>query len=118
MANKVTKRDIINAMMANEGIKAHEDWMAYLSHEIELLDKKSASKKPTKVQEANVGIKADIVAILTAEGKSLADIASESGHGDFTPQKTSSLLKQLEAEGLAVRLEGKKALYAKVAVGD
>ena len=45
MANekKMTKREVINEMLADATISANELWAGYLRHEIELLDKKSSA---------------------------------------------------------------------------
>jgi len=45
----------------------NEEMVAFINHEIELLEKKSNSpKKPTKTQIENNAFKADIIAYLTA----------------------------------------------------
>ena len=74
MANKITKREVINAML-NEGfVQENANYKAYLENELALLDKKAANKKATKTQEENVSIKAEIKAVLTAEGATVTEI--------------------------------------------
>lgn len=94
MEKKITKREVINAMLAEEAIQANEVYVNYLNHEIELLDKKSANHKPTKNQETNVAIKADIVKVLedVEGGMSATDIAKAV---DISVQKATALLKQM-----------------------
>ena len=62
MANtkKMTKREMFEQIKANYNLNADE--IAFIDHELELLTKKnSAEKKPTAVQVANEGIKAEIL---------------------------------------------------------
>ena len=59
-AKKMTKREMFEMIKANHNLSADE--IAFIDHELELLAKKnSAEKKPTAVQVANEGIKADIL---------------------------------------------------------
>jgi hypothetical protein len=120
MANekKMTKREIINEMLADATINANDVWAGYLRHEIELLDKKSgAEKKPTAVQVANEGIKGAIVAAMesgvlytvTDIQKSVAECA------ELSNQRVSALLRQLVESGAVVRTEDKRKAYFSLA---
>lgn len=107
MANKTTKREVINMMMAEEVISANEVYMNYLKHELELLDKKkSGSSKPTKEQEANENIKKIILDTLATEDKeklgmtvTSLQFANSTLH-DLSNQKISALLRLLKDSGL------------------
>ena len=63
MANKVTKMDNYNALLALEEVKANPALVEFVKHEIELLEKKSANRsaKPTVRQDENAKIKDDLV---------------------------------------------------------
>jgi len=112
MEKKVTKREVINAMLNEEVVKANEVYVNFLNHEIELLDKKSANHKPTKNQEANVAIKNAIADVLAnAEGgMSATDIAKSV---DISVQKATALLKQMvEIDKTANKvIDKRKALF-------
>ena len=72
MANtkKMTKRDYFNALLGIAEVKANDELVKFIEHELELLAKKNSSeKKPTAVQVANEGIKAVIVETLAKNGK-------------------------------------------------
>lgn len=116
MEKKMTKREVINAMLANEVVSANEVWVNYLTNELALLDKKSANKKPTKVQEANEGVKDTIVDVLTENGGKMTVtqiIASGKFEPLTSPQKISALLKQLiEAEKVVKTVEKKTSYFA------
>lgn len=53
MTNKITKKDNFNAIIALASEMGRTDLVEFAMHEIELLDKKATSKKPTKNQVEN-----------------------------------------------------------------
>ena len=60
----MTKREMYNAIL--EVVADNEEMVAFVNHEIELLDKKRTSaRKPTKNQIENEAFKTDIVAYLS-----------------------------------------------------
>lgn len=116
MTNKMTKRDYFNAIKAIDEVAANADMVAFIDHEIELLDKKASSKKATKTQEENVGIKAEILSVLTSEGATVTDIQSKSEMlGGLSNQRVSALLRQLVESGEVVKTIDKKKSYFSVA---
>lgn len=98
MANKLTKRDVINMMLAEESISANETFVAFLKHELELLDKKAENKKATKNQEENVGYKQTILEVLAKIGRgTVTDIMkADESLSELSNQRVSALLKQLK----------------------
>lgn len=114
MANKITKRDVINAMLAVKEISANEMFKEYLTHELELLDNKKANKKATKTQKENVGVKAEILKALegVTEGITVTEVIARGNFAEGTSnQKISALLKQLKESGEVEKIEGKKSLF-------
>jgi hypothetical protein len=111
MEKKMTKREVINAMLANEVVSANEVWVGYLTNELALLDKKSANKKPSKTQVANEGIKDLIEDVLSASDKALT-VTEILASGVFepltSPQKISALLKQMVEAGKVIKTVEKK----------
>jgi DNA-binding transcriptional regulator GbsR (MarR family) len=76
--------------------------------------KKNASRKPTKVQEANEGVKANILAYMES-GKSYTTTDIQKGLGIESNQKASALLRQLKDCNLVDRAEIKgRAYFTKV----
>ena len=115
----MTKREMFNAAIAViEGREVEVDRVELiegLSHEIELLERKSNSpKKPTKTQIENDGFKAEIVAHLTEVDtpktiKELqAEIPSISG---LTNQRITHMLTDLRKDGKVARTYVKKVAY-------
>ena len=78
------------------------------------LEKKSANRKPTKVQEQNEELKTVIVSALTEEGKTVSEIISIVPElSGMNTQKVTPLMYQLEGEGKAKKIsDKKKSLWA------
>lgn len=109
MANKMTKKDIVNMMLADEAIKANQIYVDFLTHELELLNKKS-TKKPAKDSETNEAIKAKILDVLaTLEAGTVSEIQKQNADlSALSNQKVSSMLKTLVEDGLVVKIADKK----------
>ena len=119
MANekKMTKAQMFAQIKANHNLSADE--VAFIDHELELLAKKnSAEKKPTAVQVANEGIKADILNGMEIGKKyTITDLMKEiPACADLSNQRVSALVRQLVTDGAVERTEEKrKAYFSKVA---
>ena len=118
MANKMTKRMVIEGLM-NGTIAVDSDVAKnFFTHEIELLDKKSAKKsnKPSAKALENDGYRETILSILETadEPMSIAEIkASNADFAEFTPQKMSALLKPLCDKQIVVKtMEKRVARYS------
>ena len=108
MANKITKKEMFTMIKAQ--VKDNAEMVAFIDHEIELLDKKASNKKATKTQEANVGIKATILAVLEC-GKpmTVTEMQGASAElGELSNQKVSALVRQLVEAGKVVKTIDKK----------
>lgn len=108
MANKITKKEMFTMIKAQ--VKDNAEMVAFIDHEIELLDKKASNKKATKTQEANVGIKSTILAVL--EGGKFMTVTEMQGAsaelGELSNQKVSALVRQLVESGEVVKTIDKK----------
>jgi hypothetical protein len=113
MEKKITKVDRFNQLKAITEVAENADLVAFIDHEIELLQKKSASKKPTKTQEANEGIKTVILEVLNDEGMTASEVLSASTEFEgMSNQKISALLNQLVKDEKVVKfLDKKKSLF-------
>lgn len=107
MATKITKRDVLNKIIAV--CKDDEVIVAYAKHEIALLDaknekRKAAPKKPTKAQLEAEALKPEVYALLDDEPKSAKDIGDALG---VSFQKVTPILKALveanQAEAVTVK---------------
>lgn len=114
MANKMTKKDYY-ARLA-EVVKGAElldetELLGFISHEVELLNKKSSAKTQTKTQKANEDLKVEILKALVAIGKAVtvSELQSQSpAMAQYTNQKLSALLKQLIESGEVEKTADKK----------
>ena len=108
MANKITKKEMFTMIKAQ--VKDNVEMVAFIDHEIELLDKKASNKKATKTQEANVGIKSTILAVLEgAKPMTVTEMQGASAElGELSNQKVSALVRQLVEAGKVVKTIDKK----------
>lgn len=117
----MTQREFFTAIV-NGTINA--DIQAYAADAIVKLDKRNATRasKPTKSQQANVPLLAEIRNFLTGKKNVLA--AEVAAHLDVTPQKATGLLKLLVDGGEATAAEvkvpkqGKRKAYTLVGTED
>ena len=114
---KITKRDRFNALLSLSEVQANAELVAFIEHEIELLDKKNSSeKKPTAQQTANEGIKAAIVAGMTPNRLyTVSEIQKEIPEcAELSNQRISALLRQMIGKEI-VRTEDKRKAYFSLA---
>ena len=112
---KITKREVVEKMLADENIASNEVYVAYLKNELELLKKKSENKKATKNQTENAEIKEIIIEVLGRMGKGRAgeiqlavQATDKEKYATLTNQRTSAILKQMIDEGTVVKTVDKK----------
>ena len=112
---KITKREVVEMMLADSNIASNEVYVAYLKNELELLKKKSENKKATKNQTENVEIKEVIIEVLGRMGKGRAgeiqlavQATDKEKYATLTNQRTSAILKQMIDEGTVVKTVDKK----------
>ena len=113
MAKKMTIVEMYEAIMDKcEGILSKEE-LEFLASRKDLVAKKNATRKPTKAQEENEGIKAQILEYMSdGVSRTVTDIMK--GVGLESNQKTSALVRQLKEADLLVRTESKgKAWFTK-----
>ena len=115
---KITKRDRFNALLSLSEVQTNADLVAFIEHEIELLDKKnSGEKKPTAQQTANEVIKQGIINGME-KGRlyTVTELIKEIEEcADLTNQKVSSLLRQLISENKVVKTIDKRKSYFQIA---
>lgn len=97
----------------------NEEMVAFIDHEIELLERKSNSpKKPTKTQVENDGFKAEIVAYLTEVDapKTIKELQAEiPSIGGLTNQRITHMLTDLVKAETLTKEYVKKTPYYSVA---
>ena len=113
MEKKITKVDRFNQLMTITEVANNPDLVEFINHEIELLQKKSASKKPAKKSDEYLALKDLVASALTDEPQTISTIIkSTEGLQGLTTQKITPIIKDLITEGVAERVEEKgKALF-------
>ena len=116
---KITKRDNFNKLLTIREVAEDTQLVEFINHELELLDRKSASHSVAKTanQKANEEIKTKIVDALVQLGKStISELQAGSEEmAEYSNQKLSALLKQLVDSKQVVRTMEKKKAYFEVA---
>ena len=113
--NKMTKRDYFNQILNNYNLTVEE--VAFIKHELELLDRKNASngdKAPTATQVENERLKEILVDFLNSTGKAytVTDMIKNCEDlADLTNQKVSRLANDLVAENKLVKFSEKRKTY-------
>jgi RNA-binding protein YhbY len=115
MTNKMTKREILNAMLNDSNFIANENFVAYAKHELELLDNKKASKSITKTQARNEVLKVDILDLMEKDTcYTCTQIVKMLNSEDVqSTQKGTALLKGLADEGKVEIIRDKKSTFYK-----
>ena len=121
---KMTKREVLNLMLGDVAIKNNSVYVGYITHELELLDKK-VSKSRTNVEENNAINEIILDALakcenavtiseLQASSDALKNYVLENGNV-LSNQKLTYLLKGLVAENKVVKVEDKKKTFYSIA---
>ena len=114
---KITKREVINAMLQDEHIKTNATFVAYLEHELELLDKKAERKGKSEEEVKEIarlkGLIANTLVEIGNKGTVTEIQKANSELGDLSNQKVTSLLKAMKESGEVVRAtEGRKTVFS------
>ena len=119
---KVTKKERFAQLLAIAEVKKNEELVKFINHELELLEKKSGSKKQTETQKANEILMKDIVMALSTCEKAVT-VSELMKHDmfkdtDYSNQKLSAMLKKLVDNKEVVKtVEKKKSYFSLATVG-
>lgn len=115
MANKKTKREFFGEI--REIVKENTELVAFIDHELELLDKKTSAKS-TKVNTEQVELMDKIVNALNEIGRSvtISELQKENAEmAEYSNQKLSAMLKKLVDNKQVTKMIDKKRSYFMVA---
>lgn len=121
---KLTKRDYFSQL--REIVKDNADLVAFIDHEVELLNKKNASKSdaPSKTQIENKALQENILDVMCGldNAKTITELINDTEIGkltfgkenkEMTNQKLSRLVNDLAKENKVVRTVVKGVAYFK-----
>ena len=118
MEKKMTKRDYfaqIRSMVAD-----NDELVAFIDHEVELLNKKNSSKGISKTAQANMEVKANILKIMADKNWTVGQLTKEynSVYGtELSSNKISALVSKMRDDkgtGEVHRFEEKGVAYFKI----
>lgn len=111
MANKKTKKDLF--LEVREVVAGNEELVAFVDHELELLNKKTSTKS-TKTNEEQVALMEKIVNALNKIGRSvtITELQKENAEmAEYSNQKLSAMLKKLVDNKQVTKIVDKKKSY-------
>lgn len=124
MTKKMTKKEMfaeVIAVVNGAEVENKEEMLAFLNHEVELLNKKSGKSGETKTQKENKVLMGQLVEALSEMEKpvTISEFQAQSTHevATLSNQKLSSLLKKLVEEEnprVVKTVEKKKSYFAVV----
>ena len=117
MANKMTKREMFGMIKEVAEVKANAEMVAFIDHEIELLNKKSSKSGQTKTQKENEKIIEQVFDALATVDKAvtITELQSEVVEmAEYSNQKLSAMLKKLVDSGRVLKTIDKKKSYFSV----
>ena len=121
MEKKMTKKEyfaVLAEVVANSDMENKNGALAFIAHEVELLEKKSAKSGQTKTQKENVEVMEKIKSALGEVGKAVTITelqAASAEMAEYSNQKLSALLKKLVESGEVVKTTEKKKSYFSLA---
>lgn len=122
---KITKKDRFTALLNIEAVKNDADMVAFIEHEIELLDKKnSAERKPSEKQVAKTAHDAELRSAIVNEmemntlysaGDLIKTLPTLSAEPDLSVAKISYLMRDLLNDNSVVKVVEKRHTFYKLA---
>lgn len=115
MSNKITKKEMFTKMLAIADVQVNEEMVAFINHEIELLERKNSAKKATPQQVENEKVKEKILEILDEPmtATQIMNAVQPFFETVFTNQRISALLRQLGDKGTkqVKKYQEKRVMY-------
>lgn len=111
---KLTKKDLFGQARELAVANGREDLVAFIDHEIELLNKKASASGESKTQKENLVIMDRLYNELAniGEAVTISDFQKRSEYaGTFSNQKISALFKKMIEAGKVVKTTEKKKSY-------
>mgnify|MGYP000602261292 CR=1 FL=1 len=117
MEKKMTKKEyfaVLAEVVANSDMENKEGALAFIAHEVELLEKSGQTKTQKENAEILVKIKAELAEV--GKAVTITELQAASAEmAQYSNQKLSALLKKLVESGEIVKTTEKKKSYFAVA---
>lgn len=123
MEKKITKREMfeqIKAVVLTAEVENVEQLVAFIEHEVELLNKKSASKSKAEIEKANANVELTQIVREVLANSSVAMTVSEVMKAneilsELSNQKVSYLVRVLVENKEVIKIVDKGKSYFKIA---
>lgn len=113
---KMTKKGMFESLKGY--VADNAEMVAFIDHEIELLNRKASKSGQTKTQKENEGIMENILVALEKVGRPVTITELQNENEDmaqYSNQKLSALLKKLNESGKVSKVTDKKKSYFSIA---
>lgn len=113
---KMTKKEMFESLKGY--VADNAEMVAFIDHEIELLNRKASKSSQTKTQKENEGIMENILIALEKVGRPVTITELQNENEDmaqYSNQKLSALLKKLNESGKVSKVTDKKKSYFSIA---
>ena len=116
---KMTKKEAfkltVEILTEVENSKITDELLAILNHEVELLENKTAKRKPSKNQTENIGYREAILNYLETVDRATATEIFTAVMPDTSVQRVTMLLTGLKGNGEVIREVEKRKTYFRLA---
>lgn len=108
---KLTQKELYGEIL--EKVADDELLTEFVEYQIELLNRKSATRGTKKESEENIALKGQVLATLGDNSMTVSDIVKALAEGGtiYSPQKITSLLTKMIAEGKVEKVVEKRVSY-------
>ena len=113
---KMTKKEMFESLKGY--VADNAEMVAFIDHEIELLNRKASKSSQTKTQKENEGIMENILVALEKVGRPVTITELQNENEDmaqYSNQKLSDLHKKLNENGKVSKVTDKKKSYFSIA---
>jgi hypothetical protein len=120
MDHTMTKKEMFTAIMNLDAVAENAEMVEFLQHQIDLLDSRKRSDKPTAKQTANESIK-DLICEILGESETpmrVKDMIADERLSDYSSSKITALLRQMLpdiGDGRVIKTIEKKVSYFSLA---
>lgn len=107
---KMTKRDFYKGMLAMAEIASNPNYVDFINHELELLDRKNGNRKPTATQIENENIKDLILKVLDKPmtATEIMKAVQPMVEKELSNQKITALLRSMLENGVVTKIKDKR----------
>lgn len=114
---KLTQKELFTEIL--DKVQDDELLTEFVEYQIELLNRKSATRGTKKESEENIALKEKVLAVMGENYMTVSDVVKALAEGGtiYSPQKITSLMGKLIADGKVLKTIEKRVSYFSKVVG-